>query len=189
MDYLNAFTFGVSMSVDAMCASISAGLKDNKMSKAKTVLIPLTFGIYQYVMPTIGYFACYVLKDTLVSYIGYIAFAVLLLLGIKSLVDFIKDYKAGDEEVKEAKIGFWELQLIGIATSIDALTIGFVNINLSIGDAMLTFGIIGLTTFVLSLISLLLGKAVGKYVKKWAPLFSAIIFIALAIKFLVEAII
>lgn len=194
MDYLSAFTLGISMAADAMCTSVSDGIKDNKMTKVKSILIPLSFGIFQFGMPVIGYFLGYLFKDYITDYIPWIAFAVLLFLSLKSFYDGIKEYieikkgKPQEEIVSEKRITIGEILIQDIATSIDALTIGFITVNKEIYEAMMTFVIIGVVTFIFSLICLLLGKKIGDKVEKIAPLISGLIFLGLAIKFLIEAI-
>lgn len=194
MDYFGAFTLGVSMAADSMCASASDGIKDNRMGKLKSVLIPFSFGFFQFIMPVIGYFLGYSIKDYVVDYIPWIAFGVLLFLSLKSFYDGVeehlerKKFKNEDNVVIHKHINYVEVFIQDIATSIDALTIGFINVNQTIYDAMITFVIIGVVTFILSFISLLLGKKIGDKIERFAPLISGLIFLCLAIKFLIEAI-
>lgn len=193
MDYLTSFGLAFSMSVDAMCAATSDGIKESKMPKWKSLLIPFTLGFFQFIMPVIGYFLGYIFKDQLVSYIPWIAFSVLLLLGLKSFYDGIKEiiHKVKEGETCEYephnKVGFLEILIQDIGTSIDALTIGFISIDLSISDAMITFVIIGIVTFINSWLALILGKKIGSKIEKIAPFVSGTIFVALAIKFLLQA--
>lgn len=60
MDYLTSFGLAFSMSVDAMCAATSDGIKESKMAKWKSILIPLSLGFFQFIMPVIGYFLAYI---------------------------------------------------------------------------------------------------------------------------------
>ena len=103
---------------------------------------------------------------------------------IKDIIKAKKDGENCDKAVK--KIGIVEIILQSIATSIDALSIGFVYLSLSIGDAMITFSVVGITTFILSLFATILGKLIGCKIQKIAPFISAAIFLLLAIKFLLE---
>lgn len=181
------------MAADAMVAAASDGIKESKMNKAKTVLISLSFGIFQTVMPVIGYFLGYSIKDHIIDYISWIAFSILFLLSLKSFYDgiseIVKRKKEGEtcEYNPNKKISIIEILIQDVGTSIDALTIGFINVDLSIVDAMITFSIIGIVTFIFSLISLFLGKKIGDKIEKVAPIISGLIFIGLAIKFLVQA--
>ncbi len=144
-------------------------------------------------MPVIGYFLAYIFKDTIISYIPWIAFGVLLLLGLKSIYDGIKEttHKVKEGETCDydphKKISLIETLIQDVGTSIDALTIGFISVDLSITDAMVTFVIIGVVTFIMSLIALLLGKKIGNKIGKIAPFISGVIFILLAIKFMLQA--
>ncbi len=193
MDYLTTFGLAFSMSVDAMCAATSDGIKESKMAKWKSIIIPFSFGLFQFIMPVIGYFLAYIFKDQIVSYIPWIAFGVLLLLGLKSIYDGVKEslHKVEEGETCEynphKKISFIEILIQDIGTSIDALTIGFISVDLSIANAMITFIIIGVVTFLMSLLALLLGKKIGSKIEKIAPFISGAIFIMLAIKFLLQA--
>lgn len=193
MDYLTSFGLAFSMSVDAMCAATSDGIKESKMAKWKSILIPLSLGFFQFIMPVIGYFLAYIFKDTIISYIPWIAFGVLLLLGLKSIYDGIKEttHKVKEGETCDydphKKISLIETLIQDVGTSIDALTIGFISVDLSITDAMVTFVIIGVVTFIMSLIALLLGKKIGNKIGKIAPFISGVIFILLAIKFMLQA--
>lgn len=193
MDYLTSFGLAFSMSVDAMCAATSDGIKESKMAKWKSILIPLSLGFFQFIMPVIGYFLAYIFKDTIISYIPWIAFGVLLLLGLKSIYDGIKEttHKVKEGETCDydphKKISLIETLIQDVGTSIDALTIGFISVDLSITDAMVTFVIIGVVTFIMSLIALLLGKKIGNKIGEIAPFISGVIFILLAIKFMLQA--
>ena len=75
-----------------------------------------------------------------------------------------------------------------VATTIDALCIGFVYLELPIGNALIVFSIIGITTFVLSFFSVLLAKQIAKYLEKWAGFIAAIVFLAIGLKILLEGI-
>ena len=92
-DIVNVILTSLSMSVDAMTVGAIDGLEEKDMKMVKVILIALTFGIFQAIMPIIGYFVGFSFKDVLETYIPYIAFTLLLILSIKSLIDFIKELK------------------------------------------------------------------------------------------------
>lgn len=192
IDWVNTLLTSVSMSIDAMTVNATNGLKEKGMPIWKMLLISLSYGIFQFLMPCIGYFVGFSFKDQLEKYIPWIAFALLGLLAIKSFIDWIKDFKKGKEETEEKeetkKIGFVEVLIQDVATAIDALCIGFVYLELSIGNALIVFTIIGVVTFVLSFLSVLLAKQVAKYLEKWAGLIAAIVFLAVGLKILLEGI-
>lgn len=191
MDILQTLILSVSMAADTMCVGASDGIKEYKIRYIKIAFIAFVFAFMQFIMPVIGYFIGFSFKDYLEEYIPWIAFIILTLLGIKSLYEGIKENinrKKDNKEEKEEekKIGILEIFIQGIATSIDALSIGFININLSISDAMLTFSIIGIVTFVLSFLATALGKLIGTKIEKVAPIISGLIFIALGLKFIIQ---
>ena len=188
IDWLETLLTSVSMSIDAMTVNATNGLKEKSMPIWKMLLISLSYGVFQFIMPCIGYFAGYAFKEQLEKYIPWIAFILLAALGVKSFVEWIKDFRKKDdgEPLEEKKIGFLEVLWQDIATAIDALCIGFVYLELSIGNALIVFTIIGCVTFVLSFLTVLLAKQLAKYLEKWAGLIAAIVFIAVGLKILLE---
>ena len=190
LDWFNIVLTSLSMSVDAMTVSAVDSIQEKNMKKIKSILIALVFGLFQFIMPIIGYFIGYSFKDILEAYIPWIAFSLLTLLSIKSLIDWIKDRKKKDdgEEVNK-KISILEILVQGISTSIDALCIGFVYLNLNIANAMIVFSIIGITTFLLSLLTSIFGNLLANKLEKWAGLIAAIVFLAVGLKILIEGLI
>lgn len=190
LDWVNIVLTSLSMSVDAMTVSAVDSIQEKNMKKTKSILIALVFGLFQFIMPIIGYFIGYSFKDILETYIPWIAFSLLTLLSIKSLIDWIKDRKKKDEkEEVNKKISILEILVQGISTSIDALCIGFVYLNLNIANAMIVFSIIGITTFLLSLLTSLFGNLLANKLEKWAELIAAIVFLAVGLKILIEGLI
>lgn len=190
LDWVNIVLTSLSMSVDAMTVSAVDSIQEKNMKKTKSILIALVFGLFQFIMPIIGYFIGYSFKDILEAYIPWIAFSLLTLLSIKSLIEWIKDRKKKDEgkEVNK-KISILEILVQGISTSIDALCIGFVYLNLNITNAMIVFSIIGITTFLLSLLTSLFGNLLANKLEKWAGLIATIVFLAVGLKILIEGLI
>lgn len=190
LDWVNIVLTSLSMSVDAMTVSAVDSIQEKNMKKTKSILIALVFGLFQFIMPIIGYFIGYSFKDILEAYIPWIAFSLLTLLSIKSLIEWIKDRKKKDEgEEVNKKISILEILVQGISTSIDALCIGFVYLNLNIANAMIVFSIIGITTFLLSLLTSLFGNLLANKLEKWSGLIAAIVFLAVGLKILIEGLI
>lgn len=196
-DIVNVILTSLSMSVDAMTVGAIDGLEEKDMKMVKVILIALTFGIFQAIMPIIGYFVGFLFKDVLETYIPYIAFTLLLILSIKSLIDFIKELNEKKKQkenneieiVKTKKIKVTTILFQGVATSIDALCIGFVFLDYDIPNAMLTFGIIGITTFILTLLTTTFGSKLASKLEKWASLIASIVFLAIGLKILIESLI
>lgn len=189
MDFLNITLVSISMAADAMTVNATNGISEKNINILKLLFAALVFGIMQFVMPVIGYFIGYSFQEQLEAYIPWIAFVLLLLLGIKSIADFIKErIKSKEEPVRELKkVTIPTILVEGVATSIDALCIGFVYLELVISEALIVFAIIGVVTFVLSFICGILGRFIGSALEKYASLISGLIFIAIGIKILVES--
>jgi len=197
MDIWQALILGVVMAVDCMCIGATDGILECKMKKRKIICIALVFGIMQGLMPTIGYFLGYAIKDYVSAYIPWIASGILFVLGAKNIIEKIvetyKDKKAqkeGKEPIvcEENAIKAKDIFLQGIATSIDALTIGFLYVDKPMSESLITFLIITIATFVLTTITTALGKKIGDKLNKYAPYIAGVVFILLSIKFLIEGI-
>lgn len=186
MNFLDAFLVSLSMSIDASTVNVVNGLEDKDMKLGKMIFISFIFGLFQFLMPVIGYFIGFSLKEYLETYIPWIAFTLLLALGIKSFIDWIKDFR-NKEEVKEKKLTLINILVQGIATSIDALCVGFVFLDYTFFDAMMTFILIGVVTFIMSFLAVFLSKKVAGKLTRWAGLIASIVFVALAIKMILSA--
>ena len=190
VDILTMILTSVSMSIDAMTVNATNGLEEKTIKQGKMVFLSFLFGLFQFGMPVLGYFVGQTFEQYVSAYIPWIGFGLLMLLGIKSLVDWIKETverkKGGSEEPRKKEIGVGKMLVEAIATSIDALCIGFAYMWLPIGEAMLFFGVIGITTFILSYLAILLAKWLAKWLQNWAGLLAAAVFMGIAIKILLE---
>ena len=192
MDIVSILLLGVGLSMDACAVSISNGLANKKISIKETLLIALTFGIFQMMMPLIGYFIGSLFTNLIVKIGPYIALALLSFLGIKMIVDSIKSRKKNeDEEEKEEenikKLSFKMLLIQAIATSIDALSVGLVFVGINYPLVILYTGIIGIITTILSLISVFIGKKFGDIFSNKAEIVGGIILIAIGLKIFIES--
>ena len=190
VDILTMILTSVSMSIDAMNVNATNGLEEKTIKQGKMVFLSFLFGLFQFGMPVLGYFVGQTFEQYVSAYIPWIGFGLLMLLGIKSLIDWIKETverkNGGSEEPREKEISVGRMFVEAIATSIDALCIGFAYMWLPIGEAMLFFGVIGITTFILSYLSILLAKWLAKWLQNWAGLLAAAVFMGIAIKILLE---
>lgn len=201
INWLNTFLVSCSMAIDCMSVGAADAINEPAMKKRKAVLIAFFFGLFQFLMPLIGYLIFYIVihyglgedvTETLDRYIPWIAFALLSFLGIKSIVSWIlerRKEKTG-EEVEAPVLSIGGIIFQAIATSIDALCIGFVYspLEYDFGPAILIFGIIGGVTFLLALLALLLGRKIGDKFERWAGLIAGVAFIAIGLKILLEGI-
>lgn len=198
IDWINTLSVSVSMAADCMTLGAVDGIEHPSLKKRKIFFTAFLFGLMQALMPVLGYFIGYRFKDALNAYIPWIAFALLSFLGLKNLIEWIRERKERkeihkkEEEVRiqkeEKDLKIPEIFVQSVATSIDALCIGFVYLNYGIIEAMTVFGIIGGVTFVLSLIALFLGKKIGSFLVDWAGLIAAVVFFGIGLKILLEGI-
>lgn len=160
------------------------------MKKRKIFFIAFIFGLFQGLMPTIGYFVGYNFKEQLETYIPWIAFSLLTLLGLKNIIEWIKDRIKQKKEKEEKKhiLTIPNILVQGVATSIDALALGFVYLSYTITNAMIVFSVIDIVTFLLSLLTIFLGKKIGGWLENWSGLIAGITFIGIGLKILLESI-
>lgn len=190
MSFLTIFLTGVGLAMDAFVVSLTQGMalkgdsSDGKHIKL-AVKLAAYFGVFQAIMPLIGWFLGKYFEKYILSFDDYIAFALLLIVGGKMLYDSLK---GGDEEEVKSDLKHKQIIALAIATSIDALAIGvsFAFLNVSISSASI---IIGLTTFVLCFIAVLLGKKIGGFFQKYAEIAGGVILILMALNILIQNII
>lgn len=163
--------------MDAFAVAISKGLSIKKNYK-KALIIGIYFGIFQALMPIIGYLIGFSFEDVVTKIDHYIAFTLLTIIGLSMALE-------KNEEDMDDKIEFKTMILLSIATSIDALAIGvtfaFLNVNI-----IYSVIIIGTITFIISTIGVLIGNTFGIKLKNKAQLFGALVLIFTGIKILLE---
>ena len=168
----------IGLAMDAFAVSISKGLIMKKNYK-NALIIGLYFGIFQALMPLLGYLLGFSFSEVVTKINHYIAFVLLTIIGISMILEKTSDIYADD------KINFGTMILLSIATSIDALAIGvtfaFLNVNIIISVL-----IIGIITFIISTIGVLLGNKIGIKFKSKAQLAGGIVLILTGIKILLE---
>lgn len=191
MKILDIVLIGIALSMDAVALTISncSTYKDT-LNKKKEWSMPIFFGLFQGVMPLIGYFLGTTFSDKVAPYAEYLSFAVFFLLALKILIDIIRERKGEENEkpIKKSKFSFTILTVQAVATSIDALIIGITLTSLSL-SIYIAVSIIAIVTFILVSVALLFGKYLGKILGKYAELVGMIILFALSIKSLIQAII
>ena len=173
---LSVFLSGVSLSMDAFAVSICDGMVYRNLNKRKAVLMPLTFGAFQAIMPIIGFYVGMAFQqiEAFDAVDHWIAFALLVVIGGKMIFDGIKELRSPEEELKPKEFSVPEVLVQGVATSIDALFVGF-SLNAMLEGvenvqlwAWISVFIIGVTTFIISLVGVIFGVKVGKLFRKKA---------------------
>jgi len=181
MDLLSIVFIALGLSMDSLAVSISNGLSIKKLSFSKSLLIAFSLASFQALMPLIGWWTGNSIEKYIQQIDHWVAFVLLGFIGGKML------YEAFREKESQSIKQFSGLTLIGqsIATSIDAFAVGisFAVLDYSI---ILPVIIIGLVTFVFSLLGLQLGKLFGKKMGKSVEIVGGIILIGIGLKILIE---
>lgn len=175
---IEVFILAVALSMDAFAVSIGLGSKGNH--KHLGLKAGLYFGLFQALMPFIGYLAGRGVLGWVEHYAPWIACGLLTAIGAKMI------YEATQEGVEEniSQITPKVMLLLAIATSIDAMAAGFTLTLLQV-DAWLACAIIGITTFGFSWLGVQIGKKSGTWLESKAELFGGVVLILIGLKMLV----
>ncbi len=187
MEYLVEFLLlGVGLAMDAFAVSICKGLAMRKVNKKQAVIIALFFGGFQAIMPVIGWLLCKGFQTYIEAFDHWIAFALLAFIGVKMIIETLRK-KEDDVVIEEMDppLDMKEMLMLAIATSIDALAVG---ISLAALDRPIveSAAIIGVVTFVISIIGVYIGNFFGNRYKKRAELTGGIILVLIGVKILCE---
>lgn len=184
MDFISIVLTGIGLAMDASAVSIAKGMtlsKDALLKYARK--LALAFGIFQGLMPLIGYFAGSHFTNMISSIDHWIAFILLSLIGLNMLKESFETKKNTETDIKY--ISYKTIFLLAIATSIDALAVGvsfaFLNVNIYVASTIIT-----IITFILSYFCVLIGKKLGSIFEKYAERFGGFLLIGLGLKILIE---
>ena len=181
MGVLEILLLGVGLAMDAFAVSICKGLSMKKMNWKNAVIIALYFGVFQALMPLIGYFLGVTFESLVTTFDHWIAFILLSLIGGK----MIKESFDSEDDKKNDKVDFKTMVVLAVATSIDALAVGitfaFFDVNL-----MLAISSIGIITFIISILGVKIGNRFGDKYQSKAELMGGVILVLLGIKILLE---
>ena len=183
---INSILFGVGLAMDAFSVSLANGLNETDMKRSRMCAIAGTFAGFQIVMPLAGWLCVRTIANLFESFrkfIPWIALILLLFIGGKMLIEGIQN--KDDEE--NAAVGFAELMLQGIATSIDALSVGFTIAEYTWPFALAESLIIGVVTFLICIAGLLIGMKAGMKLKNKASILGGVILIAIGIEIFLTA--
>ncbi len=190
MDYLALFGIAVGLSMDAFAVSLTNGAVTRNLRLKHAFGIALAFGVFQAVMPTIGWLVGIAGKGIIESVDHWVAFILLGYIGGKMVYDAIKEAK--NHEPKECRdpISFKMLMVMAVATSIDALATGIILPSVVGASTVLLMliavGLIGLTTFIISFAGVYIGKKFGDLFSSKAELLGGLVLIIIGSKILIE---
>ena len=182
MGFAELFFIAVGLSMDAFAVSLCKGLNMRVFHKKYTLLIALFFGGFQALMPLIGWLLGTQFSRYITDFDHWIAFVLLAFIGGKMVADF---FCKKDEKAERKPLTAKTLLVQAVATSIDALAVGvsFVGITFNI---FLAVAVIGLITFVLCVVAVIIGKKCGDILSDKATLVGGLILIAIGLKIFIE---
>lgn len=184
MSLAEVFLIGVGLSMDAFAVSICKGLKSRTFKILHCIVIALYFGIFQALMPSLGFILGSRFADKVNAFAPWIAFFLLCIIGGNMLKEACsKDETDGDFF---DTLDHRELLLMAIATSIDAFAVGISFALLGGINLALSVSLIGLTTFVISFAGVAVGNKFGVKYKEKAEMAGGIILILIGLKILLE---
>ena len=185
--FLNSGLLGVGLAMDAFSVSLANGLHDPHMSRRRGTIIAGTFAGFQAAMPMLGWVCVHTIVELFSSFetfIPWIALALLGYIGGKMLVEGIK----GEEAEEAAELSAGALFVQGVATSIDALSVGFTISEYGWGMALVCSLIIAVVTFFVCTAGLSLGKKFGTRLSGKASILGGIILIGIGLEIFVTGV-
>ncbi|MFH1284007.1 MAG: manganese efflux pump MntP family protein [Candidatus Peregrinibacteria bacterium] len=182
MSHIYLILIAVGLSIDSFAVSISCGVRTKNLRFGNITKTALIFGIFQGIMPVIGWLTGNGLKSIITGIDHWIAFSLLLIIGLKMIYPMGKQC----EEIKEdVSFKIPTLLILGLATSIDALAVGisFAFLKTPILQPAL---IIAGVTALFSIIGLIIGNKIGHFFEKHIQILGGIVLIGIGIKILIE---
>ena len=190
---INSLLLGAGLAMDACSISIANGIVEPGMRKRRMLLIAGVYAVFQFMMPMLGWLLVTTLEEIFTKFsilIPWIALVLLLFIGGKMIVEAILEKKNGrkTDEEQVTKLTFKTLIVQGIATSIDALSVGFTIADYSLKRAFAASLIIGVVTLVICLIGLIFGRKIGEKISGTATIIGGIILIVIGIEIFVKGV-
>ena len=188
MFFVNSAMLGVGLAMDAFSVSLANGLNEPKMRKHRMAMIAGVFAGFQALMPFIGWVCVHTVVQyfkIFESFIPWIALILLCFIGGKMLKEGLENK---EEEVEKAEVGFKALMVQGIATSIDALSVGFTIAEYGLFAAIVAVLIIGVLTFFICFGGLALGKKFGTVFANKATIMGGVILIVIGLEIFITGV-
>ena len=182
MEFLTVILLAIGLSFDSFAVSVCSGLNLPQIRFAQAAKIAIFLAVFQAVMPLVGWMIGNSVKSLIEPVDHWIAFGLLSLIGGKMIIEsFI------DSETREIKnpLDIKVILTLSLATSIDALAVGFSFATL-LSKILIAVFIIGIVTFVASMLGILLGKRTGPTINRYAEVLGGLILVFIGIKILVE---
>ena len=186
---LESALLGVGLAMDAFSVSLANGLREPEMPRSRMLSVAGVYAGFQYLMPLIGWVCVHTVVElfsSLEEMIPWTAFLLLGWIGGKMLLEGLREQKQEDAPAARQRLSARMLLTQGVATSIDALSVGFTIEQYGFWTANWASLTIGGVTLVICLIGLLIGKKVGTKLSRYAAILGGIILIAIGFKIFLE---
>ncbi|MBR1906218.1 MAG: manganese efflux pump [Clostridiales bacterium] len=192
---LNSLLLGVGLAMDAFSVSIANGLEEPSMKKARVCAIAGIYALFQFAMPLAGWFFVHSVAELFKAFqpfIPWIALILLCFIGGKMIFEGVTKKTQGDKQEEEkvsehGKLTAAVLLVQGLATSIDALSVGFTISEYKVSEALLSSAIIGAVTFAICVAGLVFGKKIGERFSDKATVIGGIILIFIGFEILIKS--
>ena len=182
---LKNIILGAALAMDAFSVSVANGLDAPHIKRKDRLFMTGAFGLFQFLMPLCGWFLVNHTEktfETVVPYVPWAGAVILLILGVKMIVEGIGNRNGSGEEGSTTAPGIRMILLQAVATSIDALSVGFITASQSTPEAILSSLIIGITTFLICLGGVHAGKVFGEKLSFFGQILGGVILIVIAVR-------
>ena len=189
--FLNSILFGVGLAMDAFSVSVANAIANPGMKHAERLRIAGCFALFQILMPLAGWLCVRTIAESFTAFqrfIPWIALALLLYIGSKMLLEGLRGKEDGADGTEEKTLGSGTLLLQGVATSIDALSVGFTIEEYPFSAALIEALIIGAVTLAICLGGLFLGRKIGEKLSRIAPILCGVILIGIGVEIFVTGV-
>ena len=188
--FFNSALLGVGLAMDAFSVSMANGLNEPKMKAGRMNLIAGMYSFCQFAMPMIGWICVHTIVEKFKAFekfIPWIALGLLAYIGGEMLIEGIKN-KEEEEEADNSRLGFGKLFMQGIATSIDALSVGFTIEQYNLPMALVASLIIAVVTHFICLAGLMIGKKFGTKLANKASILGGVILIGIGLEIFISGV-
>ncbi len=188
MFFVNSILLGVGLAMDAFSVSLANGLNGPEMRKGKMIGIAGVFAGFQALMPMIGWICVHTIVQYFEAFeplIPWIALVLLVFIGAQMIYDGVR---GKDEPNKDEKLGTGALIVQGIATSIDALSVGFTIADYNWAMALTAALIIAAVTFIICMAGLMIGKKFGTKLSNKAQIFGGVILVIIGLEIFITGV-
>ena len=185
--FFNSILLGVGLAMDAFSVSLANGLNEPGMRRTRACAIAGTFAMFQFLMPMVGWVCVHTLLERFAAFerfVPWIALALLLYIGGSMLREALH----GGEVEEPSGVGVFALLLQGVATSIDALSVGFTIANYGLTEALVCSIIIAVVTFGICMAGLHIGRVMGLRLAGRASALGGVILILIGIEIFVKGV-